>query len=463
MTVTAARVSSPPAAESIVIPDRPADVAAAITPPPGFAEKRMPPTPPWATFGEGAVEGEPMSTRRRVAVTAAALLAPVLGMPLAAPAASAPGSLGSQIAVAWQRAAVRTVYTEGATGVPVGTLYLAFTSLAVHDAATKAQRKGAQAAAAAVAQAAHDVLYEYFTAPATRAHLDADLATSLAMVPDGTKEDVGVAIGAAAADAMIASRVGDGRGEAGHVYSKPAAPGVWQPPATGMAFPWLGFVKAVVDIEPVALDGPDALTSADYTKDYNEVLEYGSTDSTKRSPEQTAISQFMGLFNQIVADRNALCDVLEDEPMGLLPTTRMFARMDAAIATTMIRTWRLKFDVGFWRPNQAVFLAETDGNPATTRRDGWVSLIATPAYSDYTTGHGAFTAPFAQVVRRTLGDDTALVLNAGGLQRSYATLTALEYDALNARIWGGLHFRDAMEDGYHLGHETADRVIAAIH
>ncbi len=415
-----------------------------------------------------------MSTRRRAALVAAALTVPALGMPLATPAASAPGSVGSEVALAWQRTAVRTVYTQGATGVPVGTLYLAFTSLAVHDAATRAQKVGSHAAAAAVAHAAHDVLYQYFTAPAIRADLDADLETSLAMVPDGAKEDAGRAIGRAAADAMILSRVGDGIGAGGHVYSKPLAAGNWQPPATGMAFPWLGFVKAVVDIEPVALDGPDALTSDDYTKDYNEVLEYGSTTSTKRTAEQTAIAQFMALgsipspsgpvpYNQIVADRQAVCTVLEAQPMGLLPTTRMFARMDAAIATTMIRTWRLKYDVGFWRPNQAIFLAETDDNPGTTRADGWASLVGTPAYSDYTSGHAAFTAPFAQVVRRTLGDDTALVLKAGTVQRSYASLTALEYDALNARIWGGLHFRDAMEDGYYLGHETADRVIAAIH
>ena len=27
-----------------------------------------------------------------------------------------------------------------------------------------------------------------------------------------------------------------------------------------------------------------------------------------------------------------------------------------------------------------------------------------------------------------------------------------------ARIWAGIHFRDAMDDGYYIGHETARRV-----
>ena len=66
------------------------------------------------------------------------------------------------------------------------------------------------------------------------------------------------------------------------------------------------------------------------------------------------------------------------------------------------------------------------------------------------------------MVRQTLGDDTRLVLKAGGLERPYDTLTALEHDAFNARIWGGLHFRDAMVDGYYLGHTTAQRVLRVV-
>ena len=37
-----------------------------------------------------------------------------------------------------------------------------------------------------------------------------------------------------------------------------------------------------------------------------------------------------------------------------------------------------------------------------------------------------------------------------------------ERAALHARIWGGLHFRDAMDDGYLLGHTTAAQVMRAV-
>lgn len=34
--------------------------------------------------------------------------------------------------------------------------------------------------------------------------------------------------------------------------------------------------------------------------------------------------------------------------------------------------------------------------------------------------------------------------------------------ALEARIWGGLHFRDAMDDGYLIGHATAQQVLRVV-
>jgi hypothetical protein len=368
----------------------------------------------------------------------------------------------AEAAVTWQRIAVRTIFTEPTTPLapPVGSMYLAFTSLAVHDAASEAQRRGRVAATAAVATAAHDVLWEYF--PASRGNLDADLTAMMARIPDGRKADAGAAIGAAAADAMIASRVGDGRFNPAIVYQKTPGIGVWQPAPGGvMALAWLGFLKPVVDVEPVALDGPDPVTSAAYAADYQEVAAIGNTTSTTRTAEQTTISQFFA-NNVNGAYRSAVCDVLEAEPMGLLPTTRLFARIDAAVLTSFIQTFRLKYDVGFWRPAQAIAAAGTDGNPDTAPQTGWAALNPTPGYSDYTSGHAAATSPFVEVLRLTLGDDTPLVLRAAGQTRSYATLTALEHDALNARIWGGLHFRDAMDDGYQLGHTTAQRVMRVI-
>ena len=228
-----------------------------------------------------------------------------------------------------------------------------------------------------------------------------------------------------------------------------------------MAIAWLAFLKPVGDVPAVQLDGPDPVGSAAYAIDYEEVRTMGASTGSARTPQQTAVAQFF-MRNPILEYRDALCRYLDQEPMGLLPTTRLFARIDAAQVTTFIRTWRLKYDVGFWRPVEAIAQADADGNGATAAQQGWTSLLNTPAYSDYTSGHAVATSPFAEVVRQTLGDDVPLVLRSGGDERSYATLSALEHDAFRSRIWGGLHFRDAMEDGYLLGHTVADLVMGEV-
>lgn len=432
-----------------------------------------------STLGRTTIRRVPaMPTRPRVAAAAAVLLSPLLVVPLAGPAAqAADGPLAASIAVDWQRIAARTIYVERGTAPPLGALYLSFTSLAVHDAAREGQKHGAHAAAAAVATAAHDVLRKYF--PLSGAALDADLIASLARVPDGKKEDAGVAIGASAAADMIESRgeapldcpvsgCKDGRNDLTIQYTKTAALGIWpaQGPG-GMALPWLGFVDPVVDVDPVTLDGPDPYDSPAFATDYEEARTLGSIAGTSRTQAQTDIAVFFS-NNPMLMYRNALCDFLETEPLGLLPTTRLFARIDAATATTFIETWRWKYQVGFWRPDQAVDAALTDGNPGTNPHPvDWAPLVTNPAYSDYTSGHGSATSPFAEVLRQTLGDDTPLLLKVKMvdgtlLERPYATLSALEHDALHARIWGGLHFRDSMEDTYYLGHSTANQVMKAV-
>lgn len=357
----------------------------------------------------------------------------------------------------WERTLLRTVYAENATSIPVGTLYLGFTSLAMHAAVTKAYHRGASPAAAA-AVAAHDVLVEYF--PSSAANLAADLEASLGAVPDGAAKTKGMAIGAKAADRMIKDRANDGRGDPSIVYDRDPAPGVWQPTTAPFLAPWLGFVEPLVLRHRVRVDGPDSIRSAAYAFDFLEVKRVGVAGTTPhRTEEQTFLATFFN-FNAPLAYGNALLAALAEAPLSLRATSRLFARMHAAIADTIIQCWRHKYD-GFWRPFEGIQQAATDGNPATTADPSWTSLIANPPYPEYPSGHGCVTSSAMETIRRTLGETTELTLNSIALNtdRTYPTLSELEFDAFHARIWGGIHFRDAMDDGYRLGHKTARQVM----
>lgn len=388
---------------------------------------------------------------RRSVVVATAFAALALGVvPLPAAAEAPSGHADVGVALAWQRSALRTIYTESATPVPSSALYLGFTSLAVDDAVHTARGRRHASASAAAAVAAHDVLLAYF--PASAGNLDADLTTSLAAVPDGPAERRGITIGRAAASRMIASRVGDGR-NATVVYRRDPAPGIWQPPPSGMAVPWLGFVKPLVLQQTISVDGPDPLDSAAYAADFNEVKRLGSANSTERTATQTETARFFSA-NPILQLREALLLRLDRQPLSLARTTRLFAQLDAATADALIQGWRIKYDFGFWRPFQAIAGAAADGNDATTADPSWAPLVPTPPYPDYLSGHALVVGAFTAIVGPTIGVRPALRLHSSvtGTDRTYLSLGALEQDAFGARIWLGFHFRDAMDDGYRVGH-----------
>lgn len=421
--------------------------------------------------------------RTRVALGAAVLLA---GSALFAPAASSstpalggshhhghhghhghgshrhpqppPSTDSPQVVLDWERVAFATIYP--ATPIPVGVPLLGYTSTAMYDAMRASSAHDDSSETAAVAQVAHDVLVHYV--PTAAASLDTSLATSLAGVPDGSAQDRGVWIGKKVAARLLEERADDGYLDTTIHYTLPPGVGVWQPtpPATDMLAAWIGSMDPLVVKRLAKVDGPDELTSDDYTTDYNEVKLLGGTGSTVRSQAQSDTAVFFN-SNSATMVGDALVRYLETHPQSISDTAWLFAAVHGSMTDSLIKCWQLKRDVGFWRPFQAIAGAGDDGNPDTAPEPGWTPFLPSPPYSDYVSGHGCLTSPAVEVIREKLGETTPLELRSSNFPtapRTYATLTQLEYDALNARIWGGFHFRDAMSDAYAIGHRTA-RVV----
>ena len=383
-------------------------------------------------------------TRRHLAGITATAVAAGLGA-VTAPGSTAPAVAdqpeSAETALVWQGNALATVPFS-----PAQALYLSFTSTAVDRAVRKSLQRADSSETAAIAQAAHDVLVEYF--PASTGTLDPRLAESLAGVDDGPAESRGVAIGAEAADEVIASRVDDGRGDPSIVYSAEPGVGVWVD-TRPMAVPWYGFVDRVNGGRPVAVDGPDPVGSPAYRADLAEVQADGRAGA---DADKAATATFFNVPG-FALYRNALIAYLRAHPQSLAATTDLFADLDRATAEAMRQTWRHKFTEGFWRPTAAI--TSDDGDPLTEPVPGWTSVLPVPPYPEWPSGHGTLTAAFAETVRCHLGD-IPLTLNGAGTPRTYGSLTTMEHEAFMSRIWGGIHFRDAMDDAYLIGHTVAD-------
>jgi len=123
-----------------------------------------------------------------------------------------------------------------------------------------------------------------------------------------------------------------------------------------------------------------------------------------------------------------------------------------------------KYVYEFWRPQSAIPLADTDGNDATVGDPGWSTLLpGTPNHPEYPSAHSCLTPAAGLIISSFLGTpeiDLTIPSLTGLGDRYYERASDLEYELNNARIWGGIHFRTAVEDGAEIAKKTAHHVLA---
>jgi hypothetical protein len=388
--------------------------------------------------------------------------------------ASHPGADPSVI-TDWNATAVATIVTDAGKANAEAFLWYALEQAAVYNAVVGITRcyelykwdeggpKGASPEAAAAA-AAHRLLLTYF--PASQARLDADLAASLAQIPDGRAERQGVRYGERAAGRIIKLRTNDGR-LADLIFDEPAAPGVWRPTPPGfLPFfdPWLSQVRPLLLKSPTQLrpGGPPALTSDRYEREFEEVRDYGVKTGSLRTPEQTETALF---FSDIGVGplQGSLRDLVTRRQLDISRAARLFAAVDLSLADAIIVSWDGKFRFGFWRPITAIQLADDDGNPETDAVPGWEPLVTTPPYPEYPSGLTPIVGALSAILSR-LFDDGRIDLNitsvAAGLPgppltRHYEFAADLDEDVIDARVWSGIHFRTADVVGIEMGKKVA--------
>jgi hypothetical protein len=413
---------------------------------------------------------------RRWLASCAAVLLPVALAAGTATAATTPSPSSSDPAVIsdWNAIAVSTLAGDTTKQPVEDILYTAFVQAAVYNAVVGVDGRyapyrfhahaprGTSDQAAAVA-AAHKILVTYV--PSAQATLDADYAASLAQIPDGTAKTQGIAFGTRAADSLIRLRAHDGR-NAPILFTQPPAPGVWRPTPPAflpMSAPWLGFVKPLL-VHNATQFGPShpppALTSARYTRDFNEVKALGSVNSTARRADQTSTALFFS-GSALVQYNAALRDQVTVRQLDIVDAARMFAAIDMSVADAIISVWHAKYVYGFWRPITAINLADTDGNPATVADPTWVPLIptGTPPYPEYPSGYNVINSAVThglETLFQTRHLQLTLISTAvPGVQRHYDSGSALRQDVVNARVWLGIHFRTADTVAREMGRRLA--------
>lgn len=378
------------------------------------------------------------------------------------------------VVVDWDAIASQTIITNAKEASVASGVWLAYVHLAIFDAVNSIDHRfqpylfttqapaGASKDAAAAA-AAHRVLVNYF--PAQQASLDADLVSSLAAISDPRADiSTGVAVGEAAAQALINARVSDGL-LVNFPYTPPVGPGFYQrtPPAFAAPLtPWLGQMTPFTMTGAQQFfpdEGPDALDSQQWIDDYNQVMTLGAINSTARTPQQTEIGLFWTEHTGQQYGR-AFRNLATQKGLNSSDTARLMAMLWAGYADAGIGCWNAKFFFSFWRPVTAIHAG--GGDPALTADPNWAPLVSTPAHPEYPSAHGCATGAVSTILEGYFGTP-----NLQFSVDSLVTHTTHTFDSTNdlmeeveaARVYAGFHYHHSVVEGRELGRKVGHHLL----
>jgi PAP2 superfamily len=384
----------------------------------------------------------------------------------------------SDVVLEWNRIALQTIKADK-TAPPIAAHNLAIMAIAVYDAVNGLSNfyqpyqvqplmpRGASIEAAA-ATAAHRTLLEFY--PQQKATLDAALNNSLQSLPKGLAVSEGMAYGQSVAKTILAKRA-KSRPQITKTYIVTPQIGKWQA-TSAIAAPLLPYWSQV---KPFALDSarqlrpPSAptLASSSYAQQLNQTKELGAFHSNKRTANQTQIAKFWadgagtytppGHWNKIASR------VLAQTNSTIIDNARTFALLNIATADAGIACWDAKYTYNTWRPLTAIHQADRDGNSQTTADPSWQPLLITPPFPEYASGHSSFSSAAATILSRQIGNNISFsdtTITTPNVTRTFNNFQQAAAEAGMSRIYGGIHFMAANQEGLVLGKRIGNYVLA---
>jgi hypothetical protein len=335
--------------------------------------------------------------------------------------------------------------------------------------------KGTSERAAAV-QAAYAILSKLF--PTQQSTFDDARAASLDAILNvnggdnrqariQSSVDKGVAWGQLVADAIWAWRSTDGFAPPPPGFMGGTAIGEWRP--TPPAFiPGVNLQVATMTPWVIASPsqfrspGPPALDSPLYAQVYNETKTMGSATNSPRTADQTLLALFWDSRSANYFWNQVGLQLVANQEMTLLHHARLFAALNVAMFDASIGCFDSKYHFVFWRPVTAIQLGDSDPNLNTAGDANWTPLIVTPPHPEYPSAHSCISSGGATVLAQFFGANTPFFVesdNMPGVTRSFTSFDDALQEIADARVFGGIHFRTATNDGRVLGTAVGNYVL----
>jgi len=143
--------------------------------------------------------------------------------------------------------------------------------------------------------------------------------------------------------------------------------------------------------------------------------------------------------------------------IGLVASAEAYARTAMVLADGFISVWEEKFRSNVIRP-------ETMINAYVDER--WQPLLQTPPFPEYTSGHSTISTAAAVVLTDLFGDGFAYAdsseLEYGLPVRSFTSFHEAASEAAMSRLYGGIHYRRAIEEGVVQGRGVGTQLVRRV-
>lgn len=249
-------------------------------------------------------------------------------------------------------------------------------------------------------------------------------------------------------------------------YVPPAGPGFWVPTPPGFQAAlqptWGGNRCMAIDGALACDPGPPPPFSTDAGSTFfAEALEVYETVNGL-TPEQRQVALFWSDDPGQTATPpghsiSILGQLIRLQDRSLADAAAAYARMGIAVCDAFIACWRVKYRDNLLRPISYVrsHIDASWGDPLP---------LSTPPFPEYTSGHSVQSGAAAEVLTATFGTVafTDHTHDARGLApRSFSSFTAAAQEAAISRLYGGIHYRSAIDRGLEQG-RCIGTVVAAL-
>jgi hypothetical protein len=325
---------------------------------------------------------------------------------------------------------------------------------------------------AAVTVAAHTVLTTYF--PGAVVALNAAHDTDLGAIPNGQAKTEGIAVGMAAANAMISLRAADGSLPLLAIIPTSTAAGDYRLTtgcAASMFYNWqLVTPFGIANASDFLLDPPPSLASNRYVKDYVEVKTVGASTSADRPVDRADVVRLYAASAPSFVLSMATRQIAVQKGTSVSENARALALIHMAASDSLVASFFNKYHYNRWRPETAIRNGAADGNDKTDGEPDFATFIPTPCFPSYPSNHASGMNGGLEVIRRLFGaagyditiSNTVPALGslpATVITKSYTQLKEIGDDVDDARVYGGIHFRYDQDAGGVLGRAIGTEVV----